>query len=423
MSAVQRPGPRATRPGRWWDRFRRRGWVAHLWRTIDRYQSRLGGQFAGALTFNSVLAVVPVLMFGFSLLGVTLTVLRPDWLTQVKALVTATLDSVTGAERIATVIDGFLAGWRGVGVLGLLVAMVAGLGWIGSLRAALHSLCRPGFEVEVVPRNFFLQRLIDLVLLAGFMVLTALTVSSAAIGSWLGPRLLHLVHLDAVPGYSWLVRGLGLAITVGTGFGLFVFIYRVLTDIGLQRRAIARGSLAAAVAVAALQYLAPVLVGVLGQNRGVQVFGTLLVVMVLLNVFAQIVLLVATWIATANQPAMARRWIDADEPLMDLPDTVTVPGHWVSARQYREAKLARAGEERGEPRYQEVELEPAGPRERAPAARPGPVGSGRRHWSAALGGTLVAGLGLAAGLALGRLSARAAVRGPAPVARWRRSSR
>lgn len=41
-----------------------------------RFTARLGNQFAAAMSYFSVLSLVPILMFGFSMLGLTLTVLR-----------------------------------------------------------------------------------------------------------------------------------------------------------------------------------------------------------------------------------------------------------------------------------------------------------------------------------------------------------
>ncbi|MGA7828751.1 MAG: hypothetical protein WCA04_13880 [Geobacteraceae bacterium] len=57
--------------------------VAHVLRMITRYATRLGNQFAGAITYFSLLAMVPILMFAFSACGFTLTVLRPDLLERV----------------------------------------------------------------------------------------------------------------------------------------------------------------------------------------------------------------------------------------------------------------------------------------------------------------------------------------------------
>ena len=50
----------------WLIRLRNRPQIAHLLRAVARYNERLGSQFAAAMTYFSVLALVPVLMFAFS---------------------------------------------------------------------------------------------------------------------------------------------------------------------------------------------------------------------------------------------------------------------------------------------------------------------------------------------------------------------
>ena len=63
-------------------------WVAHLVRAAQRFGQRLGSQFAAAITYFSVLSIVPVLMVAFAATGLTLTVIAPDALVQVKDAIT-----------------------------------------------------------------------------------------------------------------------------------------------------------------------------------------------------------------------------------------------------------------------------------------------------------------------------------------------
>ena len=72
-------------------------WVAHLLRAIDRFSSRLGNQFAAAITYFSVLAIVPVLMIAFSILGLTIEVLRPDLAETLLEAIEVRLQTVSGA--------------------------------------------------------------------------------------------------------------------------------------------------------------------------------------------------------------------------------------------------------------------------------------------------------------------------------------
>ena len=49
----------------WLARFKEKPWIAHLFRAITRFISRLGSQFGAAITYFSVLALVPLLMLAF----------------------------------------------------------------------------------------------------------------------------------------------------------------------------------------------------------------------------------------------------------------------------------------------------------------------------------------------------------------------
>ena len=65
--------------------------VAHAMAANDRYNRRLGPQFAAAITYFTVLSLVPILLFAFSMLGLTLTVIRPDLLDQVQSAIDSQL--------------------------------------------------------------------------------------------------------------------------------------------------------------------------------------------------------------------------------------------------------------------------------------------------------------------------------------------
>lgn len=103
-------------------------WAAHLWRANDRYNNRLGNQFAGGITYFSVLASVPVLMFAFSGLGLTLTVIRPALLDDVKGIVVANLYPGPMRDTVLQYLEQYLYHWQTVGLIAIVVALWAGAG-------------------------------------------------------------------------------------------------------------------------------------------------------------------------------------------------------------------------------------------------------------------------------------------------------
>lgn len=305
-------------------------WIARIWRAADRYFKRLGEQFAGALTFSSILALVPILMLSFSLAGMLLTFLRPEWLDTLREFLSATLENVIGGEQVLELIEQFISGWRGVGIVGLGVGFFVGLGWVNAVRNSLHALCRPGLGNSMPERNFFVQVVRDIGLLFGVVFLAGLFLSSGAMGSWLGPHLLGWLGVLPEVAESVLVNVLALGLALGSSYVLYVFLFRVVADVEFQPRALRQGAILAAVATTLLQIIAPWLIGLLGRNRGVQLFGSVIVVMVMVSIFARILLICAAWTATANQPSMPRHYIPADKHVRQMDDALTVPGHWES---------------------------------------------------------------------------------------------
>ncbi len=132
-------------------------WAAHLWRANDRYNNRLGNQFAGGITYFSVLASVPVLMFAFSGLGLTLTVIRPALLDDVKGIVVANLYPGPMRDTVLQYLEQYLYHWQTVGLIAIVVALWAGAGWMGNVKSAIRAMWRPEFDMTEDKHFFFVE--------------------------------------------------------------------------------------------------------------------------------------------------------------------------------------------------------------------------------------------------------------------------
>ena len=336
-------------------RVQRNRVTAHILRAIDRFNNRLGNQFAAALTYFSVLAIVPVLMFGFSALGWTLTVLRPEWLTQVREVIRANLQAGPLQDQVISLLDQYLMHWQTVGWLALAVMVWAGIGWMGNLRSAIRAMTRPDFEVSEPPRFFLFELLTNLAMLLGLLVLALIILGTSAVTTQLSGDVLRWLNLDRDVIAVGLVRVLSGLVNVLGGWLLFIFIYHWLPRYRAPWRTTFTGSLVAAVVFAGLQWGASLLTAAFAGNRAIQVFGPIVVVMLFLNVFAQLTLGVAAWLGTANQPAVARRYNPADLPLRGDPATITVPGHWEDAEVDHQRREAAAQAKRQASREQSKE--------------------------------------------------------------------
>lgn len=342
-------------------------WVAHLLRANSRFGNRLGNQFAAAITYFSVLAMVPILMFAFAITGMTLTTLRPDLMDQVLNSVQAQLAGAPGdtKDKILQVITDALQNWAGVGIVGILSAGYAGAGWIANLKSAVRAQWRPDFEQEEKKANIVVETLKNLGILIALLLFIAITFGLASAATSLTGVITSALHLHAVPGMTFVLRLVPLLISVLTGWLLFLYIYKVLPQETTPVRQLAMGALGGSIGLVVLQYATGILMGSFSKNPAAALFGPVIVIMLFFNLFARLILFVAAWIATSTQPAVARQWMEADEPIRAMGSAAeTVDDHWEDAdadrarqdhqtkiKEWEKAKKEAAKEGQPAPKY------------------------------------------------------------------------
>lgn len=314
--------------------------VAHLVRAFKRYSNRLGNQFAGSITFFSVLAIVPILMFAFAALGLTLTVIRPQWLGLVQNVIQENLRVVSIQDQLMGLIQGYLLGWRQVGIVAIIVAVVVGSGWMSNLKNAIRAVTSADFDLRERKRFFLWEPIFDFLMLLVLMLLIAISFALTVIGVQAAEKVAawtNLANMYIDQGFIQLV-----SLLLGWAFTsiLFMVIFMAIPEAKPPRRFVVIGGCLAGACFLIVQAGGNLLNEVFAGNRSTQIFGPVIVMMLVLNIFSMLLLFWAAWVATSNQPAIAYRWSPADLPLRDRPDTITVPGHWKAADRDREAKEA-----------------------------------------------------------------------------------
>jgi len=292
--------------------------VAHVLRMNTRYVTRLGNQFAGAITYFSLLSMVPILMVAFSACGFTLTVLRPDLLERVQAAIMAQLQGAPEdlQAQLTGLIGGFLRNWASVGLVGLFSSIYSSAGWAGNLKSAVRAQTRPLFDMKELKRFILLEVLLNFVILLGLLIILAVTFALAVMATSLTGTIVHWLALDKVPGINVLLRLVGPILSAIAGWGMFVYLYEVLPEVKFPFRIIAWGAMFGSAGLFVLQYLTGFLMGIFSGNPAAAVFGPVIVLMLFFNLFARLNLYVAAWIATSVQPAVADQIQEFDRPLL-----------------------------------------------------------------------------------------------------------
>lgn len=302
---------------------------AHLLRGYFRYMNRLGNQLSAAMAFFSILAIVPVLMFAFAAVGFTLTVLRPDLLGQVQIFLVDNLSAGIVQNQVLILLSEYLLNWRRVGLLATGVALVVGISWVANLKGVIRGMGRPSFDMAR-RRTPWQEPLINLGLLLVILILFAATFCATVIGTQLAGTIVDWLHVSDIANWisSGLVRVVSLTFSLLGAALLFWLMYRFFPDERPPKKALWRGSLGAGLCFVVLQAAAGLVTTLLSFGRATQLFGPVIVAMLFINFFANIILFWCAWIATSNQPAVARRHSPGDEILREQPSTLTVDDHW-----------------------------------------------------------------------------------------------
>lgn len=284
------------------DKILRRPAIAHLMAANARFGARLGPQFAAAVTYFSVLSMVPILMFSFAMLGMTLTVLRPDLLSTVQDQINAMLGSAPAdlRDKISAVVMDALNNWRGIGIIALLTAGYSGSGWVGNLKRAVRMMWRHDPVDEERKTNFVLNILSNIAIFLGLLVCLLLSIGVTQAGSSASSLVIDWLGLQDLPGIGWLVRASSILLTLLASWLLVAFLFLTLPDPKERapRRTWLIGVTAGAVLITILQQLVGTLISVFSGNAAASLFGPIIVLMLLMNLLATVLLMVAAWIGT-----------------------------------------------------------------------------------------------------------------------------
>lgn len=289
--------------GAWLERLKDKPWIAHLLRAAERFGGRMGSQFGAAITYFSVLALVPLIMVASAVVGFVLVEVRPQSLDAVMTYLSRSLGGGSSTKQVLAVVDKFLHNYASIGIIGLVSALYSGAGWMGNLRSAVQAQWRSDFDREQRKENVVAKTVLNLLRLLGLIVAVAVTFALAAVSTTLSGTIVSALHLDTLTWLSPVLKLVPIVVSLGAGWLLFMYLYTVLPDERVPWRETRRGALLGSVGLVVLQYATTFLVARFASNAAAALFGPVITLMLFLNLFARLILFVAAWIATTDEPA------------------------------------------------------------------------------------------------------------------------
>ena len=283
-------------------------WLDHILRMVQHYGAVNGNAQAGAITYFGFLSFFPILALGFFVIGLVAQLypdIKPQMVAELNALLPGVIGNDPGQISLKTI-----ESYSGrVGLIGLLVLLYAGLGWLSGLRQALEVMF-------VVPRreqtNFLLGKLRDLGTLAliGLILMVSVTLSGAVTGfsglilGWLG-----IDDTALVPNLLLTVLGHVLAIAASAVLLLAMFKLLIIES-HVPRGALVRGALLGAVGFEVLKLGANLLLAQTKGNPAFQAFGVALILLIWINYFSRLVMYSVAWAYTSDS-ALEQRTAEA----------------------------------------------------------------------------------------------------------------
>lgn len=276
--------------------------VAHLLRTVERFNDRMGNQFGAAITYFSFLSLIPMLMVSFAAGGYILAE-HPTLLEDIFAKILSNVSDPTLAATLKNTINIAIQQRTTVGLFGLLIALYSGINWMGNLREAVRAQTRETWErTEQDKEKIWTKYLRDFVYLTGMLVAIILTLIITSVSGSAQSLIIRFLHLESIEWLRPTWHLVGLAVSICANYLLFFWIFWRLPYQPPPRKALIRGTLIAAIGFEIIKMIMTYSLPKLVSSPSGAAFGSVLGLMAFFYFFARLTLLCAAWIGTAEYP-------------------------------------------------------------------------------------------------------------------------
>jgi membrane protein len=270
-------------------------WLDHLMRAAARYTERHGDHYAAAITFFSVLSIVPLLMIAFAAAGYVLF-FNPELLTELQAGIAKNLPA--GLDAIINpIIAQAIESRTAVGVVGLIGALYSGIGWMSNLREALSEQWGQVPAAPPLPKRL----LFDLLALAGLGIALVGSFAITGIASGFAATVLEFLGLGDQGWARFLLGILGFLLGLTANWLIFLWVISRLPREHATFRSAAKAALLGAVGFEVLKQVMTYYLGAIANSPSGAVFGSFLGLLVFVFFASRFVLFVTAWAATARE--------------------------------------------------------------------------------------------------------------------------
>ena len=268
-------------------------WLDHLVRAGTRFTEHHGTHYAAAITYFSILSLVPLLMIAFAVAAYVLF-FNPSYLDQIRASISETLPPNL-VEVVNPIIDQAIGSRTAVGIVGLLGALYSGIGWMSNLREALSEQWAQAPEPPALPKRLFF----DLTALLGLGIALVGSFAITGVAGGFAETLLNLIGLGDQTWALFLLKVLGIVLGLGANFLVFLWVIARLPRQHTPIRSAVKAAVLGAIGFEILKQVMTYYLSSVTSSPSGAAFGPILGLLVFVNFASQFVLFVTAWAATA----------------------------------------------------------------------------------------------------------------------------
>lgn len=273
----------------------RYGWLDHIVRAGERYTERNGDYYAAAVTYFSVLSLVPLLMIAFAVAGFVLRA-QPDLLAQLQGAITKAVPGELG-QTLNGIVDTSIKSAGTVGAFGLLGALYSGIGWMTNLRDALSEQWGKVPEPPALARRL----LVDLLSLLGLGVALVVSFAVTGLATGFAATVLGFVGLSEQAWAQVLLALLGVVLGIAANWLIFLWVIARLPREDVALKSAVRAALLGAIGFEVIKQVMTFYLDTVTRSPSGAVFGSFLGLLVFVYFVSRFVLFVTAWAATSKE--------------------------------------------------------------------------------------------------------------------------
>ncbi|TDQ01357.1 YihY/virulence factor BrkB family protein [Labedaea rhizosphaerae] len=269
----------------------RHSWLDNLSSTLGRYIEYNGDHYAAAITYYSLLSLVPLIMISASVVGF---VVAGDaaLVGEVRRVVVQALPRSL-AGQVDDLVGSIIENRQQFGVLGLVVAVYSGWSWISNVRDALTAMWGQD-KPDVSILRMVVTDVLNLIGLGAALVFSFVL---TALGSGVNDWGLNLLNLEDTFVARTVLAVSTVVLALFTDWLVLLWVIARLPRRPVGFRYAVRGAVYAALGFEVLKQLGNLYLRLLSYSPTVIAFGALIGLLVFIYLAARMLLLTTVWTA------------------------------------------------------------------------------------------------------------------------------